>query len=65
MSGWIFEVFDGGEGDMSGEGSIQALMPRSEGGIQFVAYGDCCICPPEPGRDHEQHLEAVHAVMAL
>ena len=48
---------------MSGEGSIQALMPRSAGGFQFVAYGDCCISPPEPGREHEQHLEAVHAVM--
>jgi len=42
---------------------LPALVPRSAHGCQFVAYGDCCIGPPEPGRDHEQHLAAVHAVM--
>ena len=48
---------------MSRQRPIPALMPRAETGIQFVAYGDCCIDPPEPGRDHEQHLAAVHAVL--
>ena len=48
---------------MPEEHPISALTPRFEAGFQLVAYGDCCIGPPEPGRDHEQHLEAVHAVM--
>lgn len=48
---------------MSEERSIPVLTPRSEDGLQFVAYGDCCISPPEPGRGHEEHLEAVHAVL--
>lgn len=43
--------------------SVSALMPRSGSGCQFVAYGDCCIGPPEPGRNHEQHLSALHDVM--
>ena len=48
---------------MSQQQSIPALMPRAETGVQFVAYGDCCIGPPEPGRNHEQHLAAVHTVL--
>ena len=48
---------------MAKQQPIPALMPRAGTGFQFVAYGDCCIGPPEPGRDHEQHLAAVHAVM--
>ena len=48
---------------MSQQQSIPALMPRTETGGQFVAYGDCCIGPPEPGRNHEQHLPAVHTVL--
>jgi hypothetical protein len=42
---------------------LSALLTRSQSGHQFVVYGDCCIGPPEPGRDHEQHLAAVHAVL--
>ncbi len=48
---------------MPQEHPIPPLMPRAGAGVQFVAYGDCCIGPPEPGRDHEQHLAAVHAVL--
>ena len=39
------------------------MTPRSERGTQFVAYGDCCVGPPQPGRGHEEHLAAVHEVM--
>jgi hypothetical protein len=48
---------------MSGSATLRSLLPRSEQGCHFVAYGDCCIGPPEPGRGHEEHLAAVHRVM--
>ena len=48
---------------MSDSATIQPLLPRSKRGCHFVAYGDCCIGPPEPGRRHEEHLAAVHRVM--
>ena len=41
-------------------GELPSLLPRSGNGFQFVAYGDCCIGPPEPGRGHEEHLAAIH-----
>ena len=43
--------------------TLRSLLPRTETGCHFVAYGDCCIGPPEPGRGHEEHLAAVHRVM--
>ena len=43
--------------------TLQSLLPRTERGYHFVAYGDCCIGPPEPGLGHEEHLAAVHRVM--
>lgn len=42
---------------------LPALTPRTANGCQFVVYGDCCIGPPEPGRNHEAHLAAIHEVM--
>ena len=48
---------------MSESGTLPSLLPRTEQGFQFVAYGDCCIGPPEPGRGHEEHLAAVHRVL--
>ena len=48
---------------MSGSATLQTLLPRGEPGCHFVAYGDCCIGPPEPGRGHEEHLTAVHQVI--
>ncbi len=48
---------------MSQSTTLQPLLPRSKQGCHFVAYGDCCIGPPEPGRRHEEHLAAVHRVM--
>ena len=43
--------------------TLPSLLQRTESGYHFVAYGDCCIGPPEPGRGHEEHLAAVHRVM--
>jgi len=43
--------------------TLQSRLPRTEQGHHFVAYGDCCIGPPESGRGHEEHLAAVHRVM--
>ncbi|HAB14535.1 MAG TPA: hypothetical protein DCE47_22860 [Planctomycetaceae bacterium] len=48
---------------MSESTTLRSLLPRTERGCHFVAYGDCCIGPPEPGRGHEEHLAAVHRVM--
>ena len=48
---------------MGDSATLPALLPRTEQGYHFVAYGDCCIGPPEPGRGHEEHLAAVHQVM--
>ena len=48
------------------QNAVQAAEtdPVDEGAYgQFVVYGDCCIGPPEPGRNHEAHLAALHDVM--
>ena len=59
-----FQVHDGvGNIEMSESTTLRSLLPRTEMGCHFVAYGDCCIGPPEPGRGHEEHLSAVHRVM--
>ena len=50
---------------MGQEDPIPALMPRAGTGFQFVAYGDCCIGPPEPGREHAPRLaQDLHAAAA-
>ena len=42
--------------------SIAALLPRSEGGHQFVCYGDCCSGIPDG--PHEATFASVNAVLA-
>ena len=59
-----FQGHDGvGNLRVSESTTLRSLLPRTETGCHFVAYGDCCIGPPEPGRGHEEHLAAVHRVM--